>query len=252
MHAPIDYSFSTDNINEIGNIISSDTECKSNLIILAGMSASGKDSILNELVKKWNVQRIVSVTTRPMRVNEVDGVDYIFVSDERFKEYIENDELLEYRSYDTYVGGNHETWYYGCIKQELDPHKVYAIVLDMDGAKSFIDYYGKDKCFVVYVYADDNLREKRARTRGSFDKIEWDRRLKDDQEKFNPSIVSKISNFNVSNDDSITPTVMDILLAYREYNLTKETHPKSDPFIMYNSIINGSNIFTAYDRNSTI
>lgn len=50
------------------------------LTILIGMSASGKDAILRELVANHGFREIVTTTTRPMRKGEVNGKDYNFIS----------------------------------------------------------------------------------------------------------------------------------------------------------------------------
>ena len=50
------------------------------LLILAGKSASGKDTLLNELIKNQNFNPLVSTTTRPMREGENEGKEYFFVS----------------------------------------------------------------------------------------------------------------------------------------------------------------------------
>ena len=208
------------------------------IFIIAGKSASGKDTVLKRMVKDYDFQPIISTTSRPMRSGEVEGVDYFFISEEGFKNKIEHNEFLEYRSYNTCVAGNDATWYHGSIKQELDSHKYYVVVLDMEGTKSFIDYYGKDNCFVAYIEALDSIREKRASNRGSFDKTEWDRRLADDEIKFNNNILADTINFAVTNnsndgDDSIECVVNDILIAASVYFRNKYIHPDTDIFINY-------------------
>jgi ribose 1,5-bisphosphokinase PhnN len=67
------------------------------LIVLSGPSGVGKDSILQGLKQtNYPFYFVVTATTRPIRPNEADGVDYHFVSVGDFAEMIENDELLEY------------------------------------------------------------------------------------------------------------------------------------------------------------
>ena len=75
-------------------------------ICLVGKSCSGKDTIARELVK-LGYERILTYTTRPARSNELDGVDYHFVTENEFKDMIKNKEFLEWRSYQTDEG----TWY---------------------------------------------------------------------------------------------------------------------------------------------
>lgn len=157
------------------------------IVILLGKSASGKDTIARKLVKARPTgffTKLVGTTSRPIRENEKNGVDYNFVSKDEFLQLINNDMLLEYRAYNTLVNNKPDTWYYGFSKTPLDLSKNYIVVLDVDGAKHFISYYGAENCYVVFVDASDSEREYRARKRGSFDKSEWDRRNADDILKF--------------------------------------------------------------------
>ena len=67
------------------------------LIVLSGPSGVGKDTVLNALKQsEHHFHFVVTANTRPRRPEEVDGVDYIFVTKERFAEMIDNDELLEH------------------------------------------------------------------------------------------------------------------------------------------------------------
>jgi guanylate kinase len=67
------------------------------LVVLSGPSGAGKDTVLAGL-KKCNhpFHFVVTVNTRPKRPEEADGVDYHFVTKERFAEMINRDELLEH------------------------------------------------------------------------------------------------------------------------------------------------------------
>ncbi len=67
------------------------------LIVISGPSGVGKDTILQGLKQtSYPFYFVVTATTRPRRYNEVDGVDYHFVSVGEFAEMIEKNELLEY------------------------------------------------------------------------------------------------------------------------------------------------------------
>lgn len=75
--------------------------------ILSGASSVGKRSIRKELMKdsSLNLFYSVSMTTRPRRENEVDGVDYYFVSFKGFAQAVRNHELLEYTEFNGYYYG---------------------------------------------------------------------------------------------------------------------------------------------------
>jgi guanylate kinase len=67
------------------------------LVVLSGPSGVGKDATLQMLkLTNYPFYFVVTATTRPQRPNEVDGVDYHFVSVGEFAEMIEQEELLEY------------------------------------------------------------------------------------------------------------------------------------------------------------
>lgn len=67
------------------------------LIVLSGPSGAGKDAVLSRMREK-NLPYCftVTATTRKQRSNEIEDVDYIFVSKNKFETMIENDELIEW------------------------------------------------------------------------------------------------------------------------------------------------------------
>ena len=76
------------------------------LVVFSGPSGSGKGTVLKEALKKSdNLELSVSVTTRSPREGEVDGVDYIFYSQEKFKELISENGFLEWACFcENYYG----------------------------------------------------------------------------------------------------------------------------------------------------
>jgi len=80
------------------------------LIVISGTSGAGKDSVARALVRRmgaagYPAHFVVTMTSRPKRENETEGVDYIFVSRDEFERMIEQGELLEFAVvYDQYKG----------------------------------------------------------------------------------------------------------------------------------------------------
>ncbi len=74
---------------------------KGKLIIISGVSGVGKNTVLKEVFKdeSLNLCYSVSMTTRPMRFNEVNGVNYFFVNRQQFQDAIDKGELLEYAEF---------------------------------------------------------------------------------------------------------------------------------------------------------
>ena len=66
------------------------------MLVLSSPSGAGKTTLSRMLLEADNsVELSVSVTTRPRRANEQDGVDYHFIDVARFRKMVENNELLE-------------------------------------------------------------------------------------------------------------------------------------------------------------
>jgi len=98
------------------------------LIVISAPSGTGKTSVIKEILKLNQDKLIfsVSATTRQKRVNEIDGVDYYFLTEEEFKKKIENDEFIEWeRIYD---------YYYGTLKSEIEKAKKLGkdILFELD------------------------------------------------------------------------------------------------------------------------
>ena len=101
------------------------------LIVVSGASGVGKSTVLKIMMEKRpDMSFSVSATTRAPREGEVDGVNYDFISKERFEEMIRNDEFLEY--------DGHNACYYGTpLAQIEEKRKKGPVLLDIDpnGAK---------------------------------------------------------------------------------------------------------------------
>ena len=76
------------------------------MVILSSPSGVGKTTITKKLQQKYsNFKLSISHTTRPPRSNEVDGVDYHFVSKDQFKKLIKDNEFYEYaKIFENYYG----------------------------------------------------------------------------------------------------------------------------------------------------
>lgn len=104
---------------------------KGSVFIISGPSGSGKDTLLIELFKKCpEIEFSISSITRDMRVGEVQGEKYNFISREEFEKMIAEDMLLEYNCY---VGN-----YYGTPKAPVvaatKAGKDIIIEVDVNGA----------------------------------------------------------------------------------------------------------------------
>ncbi|MBD3360951.1 guanylate kinase [Candidatus Peregrinibacteria bacterium] len=147
------------------------------LFLIVGPSGSGKGTVINRFKKKYpGFVYPVSYTTRKPRKNEVDGEVYHFVSKEKFKEMIRNDELLEYAIV-------HSDNYYGTSKKGiLEPLIKGAVVMrevDIQGFHSIKDLIPNENLVSIFVKVSglDDLK-RRILKRGKMTEEELDQRMK--------------------------------------------------------------------------
>ena len=101
------------------------------LVILSGPSGCGKDTLIN----RWreirpNVKRVTAYTTRTSRPNETNGIDYNFVSKERFKELESKGHFLEWKE----VHGNFYATPLTDMENMLSEGKIAILKIDVQGA----------------------------------------------------------------------------------------------------------------------
>ena len=125
------------------------------MLILVGPSASGKTEIANILISNYHMKKVVTYTTRSIRINEVAGISYNFVTVDEFLRMKQNDEFVE----TTFYNNN----YYGTRKKDISSEKI--VVLDLNGLKSFQEKM-PDAIFSVYLDTAEETRILRMALRG--------------------------------------------------------------------------------------
>jgi guanylate kinase len=101
------------------------------LLVVSGPSGVGKSTITNKLRSDDRFWISISATTRKMRAGEVDGVDYHFVSDEKFDEMIKKNEFLEWASF---AGAKYGTPQQAVEDALLDGKNV-ILEIELNGAR---------------------------------------------------------------------------------------------------------------------
>ena len=125
------------------------------MVLLTGASASGKTEVAKLLAKKYKIKKIITTTTREKRDGEVDGVDYFFVTKEKFEQMINNGEFVEY----TLFNGN----LYGSTKSQIADDR--CLVIDPVGLKSYLQLH--DPNIITFLLeSDEKTREERMVMRG--------------------------------------------------------------------------------------
>ena len=168
------------------------------LIVLSGPSGVGKGTVRKQVFKNTdlNLAYSISMTTRKPREGEVDGQDYFFVSEERFLEAIENDELLEHARF---VGN-----YYGTPKAYVEKlreeGKNVFLEIEVEGAKKVLEDYKDDKGVLSIFLLPPSLYELEKRIRGR--RSEPEEIIQERLQKAKRELgLKKNYHFNVLNDN---------------------------------------------------
>jgi len=164
---------------------------KNKRIILVGHAASGKDYLAEKFVEQ-GFRKDVSLTTRPMREGEVDGLTYHYVSKDQFMKAVNSSGFYEYVEFNG--------WMYGTSMDDWDNADVF--IMTPSGVATIKPEDRKD-CVVVFINVSETIRRRRMDMRSDSDTTE--RRLKADKEDFKGFIDYdyRITDPNFSADDWI-------------------------------------------------
>ncbi len=133
----------------------------SKIFFIMGKSASGKDSIYQKIKGKLPTLKTVTLyTTRPIRVNEVDGKDYYYISEEKCKEFEHKNKVIEMRSYNT----THGIWKYLTVDdgQINLSSGSYLMIGTLESYTQICNYYGIENVVPIYIKVEDGKRLLRA------------------------------------------------------------------------------------------
>lgn len=137
------------------------------LILITGPSGCGKSTLIKWLVEKnVDISLAISHTTRKMRNNERDGVDYFFISKDCFLKKIETKQFYEWAQYDEN--------YYGTSFSELFKNEIVILDVEREGSKKFNEYH---TCKIFLTNSKDVIAQ-RLNKRYNFDQEKVQRRLK--------------------------------------------------------------------------
>ena len=143
------------------------------MVILSSPSGVGKTTITKKLQQKYHSFKIsVSHTTRSPRSNEVDGVDYYFVSKKEFEELINQEKFYEYaKIFDNY---------YGTLKKKVDDLiKSNDVIFDIDwqGTKQLSKFKKLKLIKIFLITSSKDEVKQRLISRNQNSEYEIDKRI---------------------------------------------------------------------------
>lgn len=119
------------------------------LVVISGFSGAGKGTMVRRLIEEYDYSLSVSMTTRSPRPGEKDGVDYFYVTRERFEQAIEEDGFIEHAEY----CGN----YYGTpkeyVEKELSAGRDVILEIEAQGAEQVKASF--PEAFLVFIMTPD-------------------------------------------------------------------------------------------------
>ncbi len=119
------------------------------MVVIVGESASGKSTLQRKLTESNNkFEKLITYTTRPKRHGEEDGVDYHFISADRFEKMTRKGLFADCSTY--------RGWSYGVAKEDCINSKYKVAVLTPSGVRRLIRQ-GVDVTS-VYLYVDRRAR----------------------------------------------------------------------------------------------
>ena len=174
------------------------------MLVLLGESGAGKTTIEDILISKYNMKRAISHTTRPKRENDIDGVNYHFVSEEQMQKLENDGDLVEKIEYNGNI--------YAYVETECVDDRVVVVIpegLEQLNARKDLNIYS------VYVTTPEVVRTERMKSRGDAISL-VDERIALDREIFKDA--SKMVSAIVNNFDATSEECADFIYnLYLEY-----------------------------------
>ena len=165
------------------------------VVILSSPSGAGKTTLVKKIAKKNSYNISISHTTRKPRTEEVDGQDYFFVNQEKFKNLVKNNEFLEYaKVFENYYGSS-KKW----VIENLNKGKNVIFDIDWQGTEQIKNQKLNYKLITFFILPPSKSELfKRLKNRDMKDKNIVEKRMK----QFNKDIDHWGSyDFVVINDD---------------------------------------------------
>ena len=143
------------------------------LILFSGPSGVGKDTVLDVVLKKnTELKKSISLTTRNIRENEIDGKDYLFTDVSNFEKMIANGEILEYAQYGSNLYGTPKA----PIDKWLSEGETVILKIEVQGAENIKNLYPDSVGIFVLPPSMPEL-ENRLRSRGTENEQDVNKRL---------------------------------------------------------------------------
>jgi len=192
------------------------------MIVLLGKNGSGK-TYLAKILKELGYNYTPNYTTRPKRVDEIDGIDYVFINEKQFLKLVKDGFFVEYKEF----AGS----YYGTPISKLRSDSI-----TIAGNTNLLNSDGTNPLEIVYIHSDIDKRFERIKKRNEAKSSLFDRMHKENFEYLYDFNGYFIDNSNEQGEEAITKIIntdgsiknAQILSNYQFLDSLKYTFNESD------------------------
>ncbi|MCL5031312.1 MAG: guanylate kinase [Bacteroidetes bacterium] len=143
------------------------------IIAVSAPSGTGKTTIVKKILEEFpDLVFSISATTRQKRDNEIEGVDYFFITENEFKKKIDNGEFVEWEKFYDYYYGTYKSF----IEGNIDKGKSVIVEIDVNGALSLKKIYPKSILIFIYPPSFEELKN-RLKKRNTEDEADYKKRI---------------------------------------------------------------------------
>lgn len=189
------------------------TPPKASLFIISAPSGAGKTSLVQALITRMqNIQVSVSHTTRSMRPGEVDGVNYHFITNDKFIDLLNQSRFLEHAQVFDYYYGTSQDWVEKTLAAGID----VILEIDWQGAQQIKQVM--DCCAIFILPPSMHALKERLTIRGQDDDIVISRRMHEAQSEISHYAES---DYLIINDDfTIALTELEAIIQSQRCKIT--------------------------------
>ena len=178
------------------------------IFVVSGLSGVGKDAVIRTVAERGKVDFcfVITTTSRPPRPDEIDEVDYYFVTEQRFQEMIDCNELVEH----AVVYGQDKGISNKAIQRAMESGRDIMIRVDVQGAACVSELY--PKAVLIFMIPENfDVWVERFRARGS--ESEDELKIRIEKAKNELDVARQIFDYVIINEDGHLKDAADVLEA---------------------------------------